>query len=323
MYQARVIYVGQSPAVMEWLCHQPRLALVGAFCPPSSASHRELLSCALHYEIPLTWASSSAEIEGRLPPGLDLALCAFFERISPSLLKAPRLGWLNLHPAPLPERPGRLPTVEGVLEGDLYWGATLHWMTEGLDEGPIIGVKRAPRAWLDGPIELERRALQLGLQLLSEQLDGVLDGYAGSEPQAPRAPHRSPRHRPTLELDEGPLRAWRQVKACEPFGGLPMRFDGSAAGEGRLVMVKSARLSRWGAPDEGWSLLRTWAEGGGTSLEARLEAAPWPHEGLSAVGLSRLIFKAWRLPEGGGLSALSSEDAALFHFEARREVREL
>ena len=318
MYRARVIYVGQSPAVLEWLCQHPRVELIKAYCPPSALSCSELLTCSLHYGVPLSWARDSAELEASLPVGLDLAVCAFFERISPRLLGRARLGWLNLHPAPLPERPGRYPTIEGVLEGDPRWGATLHWMTPTLDQGPIIDVAYAPRGWEDGPAELEARAISLGLALLDRHLDAILDGYSTCEDQPPLPAHRADRRLPTLSLEQGPLSAWRAVRACAPFGGLPMRYGQ------RLVWIKEARLtpSLSEAPDEphaeGWSTLAHWTGAQPCRLEARLEAVEVgvaPVSQLTLERVARVARTPWRLPSEASLEPLSEQERALFTFE--------
>lgn len=321
MYQARVIYVGQSPAVLEWLCLHPRLNVLGAYCPPSAAQRAALLTCALHHEVPLSWAQSSEELEGSLPDALDLAVCAFFERISDRLLRRPRLGWLNLHPAPLPERPGRYPTVEGVLAGDPSWGATLHWMTEALDGGPIIDVARSPRSWLDGPVELEERGVRLGIALLERHLDSIIDGYSSSVAQE-EAPKRraSTRLLPTLDLTRGPLKAWRAVRASEPFGGLPMR-----AGE-RLVLIKEARLTPITGQGTtalptgvGWSVLQRWSDPSAPrcALEGRLEGAWVGPQPVQSSQLATLTWASWTLPEGERLACLSRAERELFTYEQR------
>lgn len=315
MYRARVIYVGQSPAVLEWLCQRPRVEVLRAYCPPSALSRSQLLTCALHYGVPVSWARHSAELESSLPAGLDLAVCAFFERISPRLLERARLGWLNLHPAPLPDRPGRYPTIEGVLSGDLSWGATLHWMTPALDQGPIIDVAYAPRGWGDGPAELETRAVSLGLALLDRHLDAILDGYSSCEDQPPLPAHRAERRLPTLQLERGPLSAWRAVRACAPFGGLPMRCDQ------RLVWIKEARLTPLISGEaeapcaEGWSTLARWTEAQPCRLEARLEAMELGADPVTPATLEQMERAPWRLPSGATLTPLSEQERALFTFE--------
>lgn len=50
---------------------------------------------------------------------------------------------INLHPAPLPINRGSHHSFWAIME-DEPMGATLHWITEGLDEGPIIASVRKP-----------------------------------------------------------------------------------------------------------------------------------------------------------------------------------
>lgn len=50
--------------------------------------------------------------------------------------------WLNFHPAPLPDIKGRNVAYNAIMEGYSFFGATLHWMDENFDTGPIIAVDR-------------------------------------------------------------------------------------------------------------------------------------------------------------------------------------
>lgn len=321
MDQARMIYVGQSPAILEWLCHHPRVKILAVYSPPSSQNRSQLFTCAAHYQIPIYWVKNSDEIEQNLPVGLDLAVCAFFEKISNTLLKKTRLGWLNLHPAALPERPGRYPTVEGVIEGDLQWGATLHWMTEHLDLGPIIDIKRGSRAWLDGPVELEARALKLGLLLLEEHLDSILDGYSSYEAQNLKTVHRSSRILPTLNLQKGGLHAWRLLKACEPFGGLPMRT------KKHLILIKEGMLipkgigiqqtlSDYERKNQIWSQIAQWDEENPCVLWGRLDRADIGNDILTIDRLKNLVWSPYHLPDGEILVGLPEKEHKLFTFES-------
>jgi hypothetical protein len=50
--------------------------------------------------------------------------------------------WLNFHPGPLPEMGGRNLAYNAIMEKRKYFGATIHWMNEKFDEGPIIECQR-------------------------------------------------------------------------------------------------------------------------------------------------------------------------------------
>jgi phosphoribosylglycinamide formyltransferase 1 len=76
------------------------------------------------------------EIEPLKPDWVILA--GFMRRLSPMFVRAFSGRLLNIHPSLLPKYPG-LHTYERALEaGDKQVGATVHWVTEAVDEGPIL-----------------------------------------------------------------------------------------------------------------------------------------------------------------------------------------
>ena len=58
--------------------------------------------------------------------------------IPKDVLKIPKLGCLNIHPALLPKYRGRYSTAHAIFSGERSTGVTVHWMDEGIDSGPII-----------------------------------------------------------------------------------------------------------------------------------------------------------------------------------------
>ena len=69
----------------------------------------------------------------------DLIILSGYMKIVPELIVNKYLGKIiNIHPSLLPKYPG-LNTYEKVIENnDRYQGATVHFVTKDLDEGPII-----------------------------------------------------------------------------------------------------------------------------------------------------------------------------------------
>jgi methionyl-tRNA formyltransferase len=57
--------------------------------------------------------------------------------IRQDLLDLPRIGFLNIHPGLLPEYRGVDPVLWALSEGGML-GATLHLMSAGIDEGPLL-----------------------------------------------------------------------------------------------------------------------------------------------------------------------------------------
>ena len=69
----------------------------------------------------------------------EIIFCIGGMQIIPKkVLSIPSLGCLNIHPALLPKYRGRFSTAHAIFNGEKYTGATLHWMDEGIDCGPII-----------------------------------------------------------------------------------------------------------------------------------------------------------------------------------------
>jgi len=77
--------------------------------------------------------------------GVDLVVCAGFMH----LLRAPfldRFGGriVNTHSAPLPDFPGMHPIEDVLAAGVSETAATVHYVDEGVDTGPVIATERVP-----------------------------------------------------------------------------------------------------------------------------------------------------------------------------------
>jgi len=69
----------------------------------------------------------------------EIIFCIGGTRLLPKeILETPKLGCINIHPALLPKYRGRYSTAHAIFNGETKTGATLHWMDEGVDSGPII-----------------------------------------------------------------------------------------------------------------------------------------------------------------------------------------
>jgi len=67
----------------------------------------------------------------------------YTKKIESPLLYLARKGFINYHPAPLPEYPSgpeynQETTERAIKEKIMKWGVTLHYMDEEYDKGPII-----------------------------------------------------------------------------------------------------------------------------------------------------------------------------------------
>jgi methionyl-tRNA formyltransferase len=93
--------------------------------------------------------------------------------ISSEVLNIPKIGFLNLHPAYLPYNKGWHTPSWAILDGTPY-GATLHFMSETLDEGDIIHQKIIEVKPDDTANSLYKRVLSLEEQVFHEAFDDLL-----------------------------------------------------------------------------------------------------------------------------------------------------
>jgi methionyl-tRNA formyltransferase len=113
------------------------------------------------------------------------------------LLRLPRLGCINVHGALLPKYRGRLPSFWVLLNGEKESGATVHFMNEQLDDGPIILQRTIPIAPHETQHSLLLKTKRLGAELLLEALDRLEQGAL--EPQVNAAEQATYYSFPTSE----------------------------------------------------------------------------------------------------------------------------
>lgn len=110
-----------------------------------------------------------------------VALAGYMRVLSPFLVRAWAGRMINVHPSLLPAFPS-LDTHRRALEaGVRVHGCTVHYVTEGVDEGRIIGQAALPVLPGDTPETLAARVLQLEHQLYPTCLALAL----GVSPPAP------------------------------------------------------------------------------------------------------------------------------------------
>lgn len=109
--------------------------------------------------------------------GTDLVVLAGFMRIlTPGFIRHFEGRLINIHPALLPAFPG-LHTHERALEaGVTEHGATVHFVTEGVDEGPIICQASVPVLKGDDVGALAARVLAAEHQIYPRAVKWFLDG---------------------------------------------------------------------------------------------------------------------------------------------------
>ncbi|UQV19751.1 phosphoribosylglycinamide formyltransferase [Brevundimonas albigilva] len=100
-----------------------------------------------------------------------VALAGYMRVLTPWLVGAWRGRMLNIHPSLLPLYPGLDTHARAIAAGDAEAGCTVHLVTEGVDEGPILDQARVPILAGDTTETLAQRVLTAEHQLYPRALD--------------------------------------------------------------------------------------------------------------------------------------------------------
>jgi phosphoribosylglycinamide formyltransferase-1 len=105
-----------------------------------------------------------------------LALAGFMRIFTPAFVQAWNHRMVNIHPALSPAFPGRDTHARALAAGVKLHGCTVHFVTEDLDEGPIVGQAALPVLPDDTPESLEARVLELEHALYPQCLARIAAG---------------------------------------------------------------------------------------------------------------------------------------------------
>lgn len=88
-----------------------------------------------------------------------IALAGYMRLLTPFLVGRWEGRMLNIHPSLLPKYPGLDTHSRALAAGDTEAGCTVHLVTEGVDEGPILARQAVPIVAGDTPASLAQRVL--------------------------------------------------------------------------------------------------------------------------------------------------------------------
>ncbi len=88
-----------------------------------------------------------------------VALAGYMRLLTPFLVDRWTGRLLNIHPSLLPKYPGLDTHARALAAGDAEAGCTVHLVTDGVDEGPVLGQSPVPIQPDDTPASLARRVL--------------------------------------------------------------------------------------------------------------------------------------------------------------------
>ncbi|WP_300378477.1 phosphoribosylglycinamide formyltransferase [Henriciella sp.] len=92
--------------------------------------------------------------------GVDIiALAGFMRVLTPGFVSRWAGRMINIHPSLLPKYPGLDTHRRAIEAGDKEAGCSVHWVTEGVDEGDVIAQSRVPVKAGDTAGSLSERVL--------------------------------------------------------------------------------------------------------------------------------------------------------------------
>ena len=89
-----------------------------------------------------------------------IALAGYMRILTPFLVDAWQGRMLNIHPSLLPKFPGLDTHARALAAGEAEAGCTVHLVTAGVDEGPVLGQARVPILPGDDEHVLSQRVLE-------------------------------------------------------------------------------------------------------------------------------------------------------------------
>jgi folate-dependent phosphoribosylglycinamide formyltransferase PurN len=114
----------------------------------------------------------------------DLVISIYLNQlIKGDLIRLPRLGCLNLHPALLPRNRGLFPYFWAMANGDTQSGVTLHWVDEKFDTGDFLLQEVVPIEPDDTMTSLQYKSARVGAEMLVRGVD-LIEG--GNPPHVPQ-----------------------------------------------------------------------------------------------------------------------------------------
>ena len=226
----RILAVYTQPPRPAGRGHRPQPSPVQLL----AAQHRLTLRSPVNLRTPEAQAAF-AEL------GADAAVVAAYGLILPgSILRAPRLGCLNVHASLLPRWRGAAPIQRALLAGDTVTGVTIMQMEEGLDTGPILMQQAVPIAPGTTATRLSAELAVLGGRLILKALYGIADGTLEPRPQSQHGvtyARKIGREDGRLDWRQTAASLERQVRALDPWPGVYFESPGRRGGGQRIRVL--------------------------------------------------------------------------------------
>jgi len=167
---AYALYLWCTTTVADWLC-----ALGGVRAVPTQ-------SAAPGLHVLTTRDINDAEgLQFLADCRPDFLVSAFFnQRLHAAALALPTHGCVNIHPSLLPEAKGVDPVFQALLHDEPRLGVTVHFMSAGLDAGPIVAQRSIARPAGSSVFAATALLFREGAELLATAIESIEQGATGT-----------------------------------------------------------------------------------------------------------------------------------------------
>lgn len=164
---------------------RPPAALLIADPGPAAANALTTLARAARIPTDVIPAGDVARVIQQARGMRALVVACWPCRLPPAVLDATPWGALNVHPSRLPHFRGPAPLFWQLRAGVPGLHATVHRMSDRLDQGPILAqaTTTRPGGWAEAA--LDRALGTLGGGLVARTLEALVEGRAAPRPQPP------------------------------------------------------------------------------------------------------------------------------------------
>ena len=148
------------------------------------AAERGVRTCAIDHK---PFGKNRQAFEAEITQALEdagaeiIALAGFMRILTPSFVQRWSGRLINIHPSLLPKYPGLQTHARAIEAGDREAGASVHWVTEGVDEGGVIAQRSVPILPGDVSDTLEKRVLSIEHELYVRALKIACESIIAGE----------------------------------------------------------------------------------------------------------------------------------------------
>lgn len=177
MRMQTVVFLGKGELgirIAEWFRSSEKYTLT-AVVPvmPEPSWAPSLAGWAKKNSVPVVDSGHYKDLPNVSAPSwtVDLAMSVFYDRIIKAWFIDKCKQIINLHNGPLPKYRGVSPINWALKNGELEHGVTIHEITPGIDDGPIVGqVKYSIYPESDEVIDVYKRSIEYGWTLFQQTI---------------------------------------------------------------------------------------------------------------------------------------------------------